>query len=336
MVRRRTALLCAGLLVATALVPAFGERPRRAVVTAAGTPVPLAYVISKNGQVQVLDTAAGKVRTEVDTGAWITGAAVAPDGTRVYVVNGYAGVITAVDPLVGKVTGRIHTGAQLARAALHPNGERLYVTGSGVVVVDTRDLHLIAAVRVGRQPQGIAVAPDGDLVFVANSQDGTVTVMDTKLSSAVATIPVGGLPQNVAVSPDGSAVYVSSLEVSDRTGTITLIDPQTNRVRRHQKVGRGAGSVAVTPDGERVYVALDGEIAVLDTSTDEVTRVRHDVRGLAIPPGDRRVFLACGKTTTVMDSTDNTVLTTYHHSAPFNDNGRRFDAIAVVFAQQRS
>ena len=90
--RRRTAALgTAAVLLAAALSAAGQERSH--VVTAAGAPAPRAYVVAHGGQVQVLDTSDGRVVAGANTGAWTTGAAVGPGGHRVYVVNGWAGVI---------------------------------------------------------------------------------------------------------------------------------------------------------------------------------------------------------------------------------------------------
>jgi YVTN family beta-propeller protein len=322
--RRRAAVLAA-LLVFLA-IPGGAPHLR----TAATSPAPRAYVISSGGRVQVLDTTDGTVLTSANTGAWSTGAAVAPDG-RVYVVNGWAGVVTAVDPASGEVVGRIDAGAQLAQAVVRPDGKRLYVTGGGAVaVIDTETFRLVAAIRVGGQPQGIAVGPDGTRLYVANSQDGTVSVVDTRSASAVATIEVGGVPRHVAVSPDGAAVYVSSLHLSlVRVGTVTMIDAATGQARWSAPVGEGAGALCVTPDGRSVYVALDGALGVLDVSTRRSRTRELDVRGLAIAPGDRRVFLATGPTATVLDSVDNAVLATFQLSGL--DGGRSFEAAAIAF-----
>ncbi|MEV0676955.1 PQQ-binding-like beta-propeller repeat protein [Actinosynnema sp. NPDC050436] len=327
MATRRAVLGIAALLVCCALA---SQIPAPAVVPVAGAQAARAYVIARNGQVQVLDTRTGGVLSRDDTGAWTTGAAVSADGRRVYVVNGWAGDITAVEPGAG-VVGRIDTGAQLAQAVLQPGGKRLYVTGSGLVaVVELEPFRVVATARVGRQPQGVAVSPDGEELYVANAQDGTVSVLDTKSATVITTVEVGGLPQQVAVSPDGGLVYVSSLHLGDKPGAITAIDAKTRRAVWSMPVGKGAGSVAVTPDGRRVYVALDGAVAVVDTATGTTSTLDLAAKSLAIPPGDRRVFLACGKTTTLLDSADDSVLATFHLTG-LNSDGRGFEATTVAF-----
>ncbi|WP_367133918.1 YncE family protein [Saccharothrix sp. HUAS TT1] len=329
--RRRTAALgTAALLVTAALSAAGGGKSH--VVAAAGTPAPRAYVVAHNGRVQVLDTSDGEVVASANTGAWTTGAVVGPGGDRVYVVNGWAGVITAVDPGSGEVVGRIHAGAQLAQAVLRPDGKRLYVTGSGAVaVVDPERFRLVAAIKAGGQPQGIAITPDGRKLYVANAQDGTVSVIDTATASPLTTVDVADMPQHVAVSPDGDAVYVSSLDVGEGVGSVSAIDPRTDEVRWSASTGKGAaGAIAVSSDGRRVYVAQDRRVAFVDTATRTTKALRFKAKTLAVAPGDRRLFLSSGSTATVLDSADHRVLTTFQLSG-LDDDGRGFAATAIAF-----
>lgn len=60
-----------------------------------------------------------------------------------------------------------------------------------------------------RRKVGIAIAPDGRWIYVANAKDTTVSVVDTKAKTRVADIEVGGAPVQVAFAPDGRHVYAS-------------------------------------------------------------------------------------------------------------------------------
>jgi YVTN family beta-propeller protein len=57
------------------------------------------------------------------------------------------------------------------------------------------------------------VTPDGGTVYVANSNDSTVSVIATASNTVTATIPVGAGPAGLAVTPDGSTVYVANSPV---------------------------------------------------------------------------------------------------------------------------
>jgi YVTN family beta-propeller protein len=262
---------------------------------------------------------------------------VSPDGQRLYVINGWTGAITMVDAHSGAIVGRIFTQVQLSHAAMRPDGQRLYVSASGgVAVIDPEDFRLVAAIKVPGQPQGLAVHPNNQVLYVANAQDGTVGIVDTATAFQTSTVQVGGLPQFVAISPDGTRLYVSSMRLGEKTpGTLSVIDTTTNKVVGSLGVGRGAGSIAVTSDGATVYLTLpkEGSVLVIDAATMTVReRLSIDTPGVAIAPGDPRVFLATGPTTTVLDSS-NAVLATYRMKPDeFEEmRPRQFDAAMIAF-----
>jgi len=57
------------------------------------------------------------------------------------------------------------------------------------------------AIRVGREPAGIAVTPDGKTAYVANAGSDTVTPISTATGQAGSPIKVGMLPLTITVAP---------------------------------------------------------------------------------------------------------------------------------------
>lgn len=328
----------AAVLAVSAAFAAMGVPQRHEYTTiSSASAAPLAYVVGAAGEVHVVDTRSGAVLVEAGTGGRATGAAVSPDGRRLYVVSGWTGAVTAVDPLTGEVLGRAFTGVQLFQAAMRPSGERLYVSSTGgVAVLEPESLRVVAVVKTGGQPQGLAVHPDDKVLYVANSQDGTVGVVDTATAFQTSAVPVGGMPRFLALSPDGKRLYVSGMRLGEDTpGTLSVLDTTTNQVVGVLEAGRGAGSLAVTPDGASVYLTLpkDREVVVVDAATMTVReRLPIDSPSVAIAPGDSRVFLATGATTTVLDSA-NSVLATLPMRVPAVGltRPRPFDAAMIVF-----
>jgi YVTN family beta-propeller protein len=315
----------------------MGVGQRHDFRTTSAAMAPRAYVVDKTGLVQVVDTTSGTVLALADTAGRATGVAVSPDERRVYVINGWTGAITEVDPFTGAVVDRLFTQVQLSQAAMRPDGRRLYVSASGcVAVIDPEHFQVVAAVNVPGQPQGLAVHPNNQILYVANAQDGTVGIIDTATAFQTSTVQVGGLPQHLGISPDGKRLYVSSTSLGEKTpGTLSVIDTTKNQVVGTLNSGRGAGSIAVTPDGATVYLTLPKEnsVAVVDTATMTVReRLRIDAASVAIAPGDPRVFLATGPTTTVLDSS-NAVLATYRMRSGDLDEARprQFDAAMIAF-----
>lgn len=60
------------------------------------------------------------------------------------------------------------------------------------------------AIRVGSQPGGVAVTPDGKTVYVTNYGSNTVTPIVVATNSRGAAIPVGRGPTGVAFTPQAS------------------------------------------------------------------------------------------------------------------------------------
>jgi YVTN family beta-propeller protein len=112
--------------------------------------------------VSVIDTATNTVIATIPAGGFVlTGVAVTPDGSKVYVANSGGG------------------------------------NGNTVSVIDTATNMVTTTIPVGSDPIGVAVTPDGSTVYVANSGGGngnTVSVIDTATNIVTTTIPVGRAP----------------------------------------------------------------------------------------------------------------------------------------------
>ncbi len=74
---------------------------------------------------------------------------------------------------------------------------RAFVTnfgGDGVSVIDPEHGRLIANIKTGSQPHGVAIAPDGRAVYVSNEGDGTLSFINPASNEIVATLQVGKSP----------------------------------------------------------------------------------------------------------------------------------------------
>src|SRR5213594_4422152 len=118
----------------------------------------------------------------------------------------------------------------------------------------------IEEVNVGREPNGVALAPDGREAYVANTVDGTVSVLKlngrrekVKLDKL---LRVGTEPYGVAVTPNGNKVYVTNA----RSNSVSVINARNNHVvETIESVGIEPRGLAITNDGdgrddETVYV----------------------------------------------------------------------------------
>ena len=137
-------------------------------------------------------------------------------------------------------------------------------SGSGTVTpVDLAKRRTGRSIRVGRDPQAIAITPDGRTAYVVNSGSGTVTPINTATHRPGPSIRVGTEPQAIAITPDGRTAYV----VNSGSGTVTPINTATHRPGPPVKVGTNPRAVAVTPDGRIAYVLDWGSATVTPIRT---------------------------------------------------------------------
>jgi YVTN family beta-propeller protein len=169
-------------------------------------------------------------------------------------------------------------------------------SGSDIIrVVDTATRSIVSTQVVGAAPAGVAISPDGTVVFVANRLDGTVTAM-TATGSILATIPVGNQPQGLAFDRAADRVYVTN----SADDSVSAIDAATLAVVATIPVGDGPLGIVVNASSatSRVYVANanDGTISVLDASLAPVTIIAlaagSSPVGLALDPSGSVLYVA--------------------------------------------
>jgi YVTN family beta-propeller protein len=118
-------------------------------------------------------------------------------------------------------------------------------------------------VKVGNGSEGFDVSPDGKEIWVANSQDGTISIITVASKNVTDTISANVLGANrLKFTPDGARVLVSSL----RTGELTILESATRKEIKRLKLGHGNAGILVQPDGERAFVACspDNYVAVIN------------------------------------------------------------------------
>src|ERR1041384_6806334 len=165
----------------------------------------------------------------------------------------------------------------------------LYVTNeqSGdLSVIDADKGEVVATIKLGKRPRGIAASPDGTKLYVAlsgspaagpgvdektlpppdRSADG-IGVVDLKAGKLLTVIKSGTDPEQVTLSHDGKTVFVAN----EDAGQLTFIDASTNMISGTVKVGVEPEGVTVTPDDKRVYVTSEdaGAVFVVDIARSE-------------------------------------------------------------------
>ena len=293
-----------------------------------GSPAPSYAFITNldSNTVSVINTGNNTLTATVSVGTEPFGAAVSPDGTKVYVTNtkyGERGTVSVIDTATNKVTAIVDVGYKYSPCgiAVTPDGKKLYVADrdiKAVSVIDTSTNTVTATVPVGVNPLGVAITPDGKKVYVTNRYSNTVSVIDTSTNTIITTVKVGSGPCGVTINQAGTELYVMNCE----SNTISIIELSSNTVTATVPVGQWPMGVAVTPDGKKVYVANEGSnnVSVINTATKTViatVKVKKNPYGIAATPDGTKVYVAnsgdsdhLGNTASVIDTATDKVTAT--------------------------
>src|SRR5438093_890535 len=141
-----------------------------------------------------------------------------------------------------------------------PPSARVYVANEDAAqlsVVDLKTGNVIASVKVGDEPEGVTMRPDGKVVYVTSEGDGAVFAVDTVTNQLLKRIEVGHRPRGIAFLPDSSRGYVTL----ENDGAIAVIDSLKHEFLQLIPLG-GHGNtpqarpmgIAVKPDSSMIFV----------------------------------------------------------------------------------
>jgi YVTN family beta-propeller protein len=125
-------------------------------------------------------------------------------------------------------------------------------------------------VKVGNGSEGFDVSPDGKEVWVANSQEGTISIIDVATKKVSDTLNANVQSANrLKFTPDGAHVLVSGLRLEN----VVVFDARTRKELKKINIGHGAAGIQMQPDGSRAFVAStpDNYVSVIDLKTLEVS-----------------------------------------------------------------
>ena len=126
--------------------------------------------------------------------------------------------VLAIDPFTDKVERIAVGGSPHWIAISHATGKLFasFKTKETVAVLDLNGRRVIGTIAIPHGAEGIAVAPDGETLFVCAHRKGVVHVFDTRTHVLRETLAIEGAPgavnqlRRVRVSPDGRYVCATS------------------------------------------------------------------------------------------------------------------------------
>src|SRR6202008_1738966 len=105
-------------------------------------------------------------------------------------------------------------------------------------VLDLASGSVTNRVKVGEEPEGVTVRPDGREVYVTCEGDNEVVAVDTGTMTAVAQMKTAARPRAAVFTPDGATAFVTN----ENGGAVTVIDTASHAVTATVQIPKIAGS----------------------------------------------------------------------------------------------
>jgi len=202
-----------------------------------------------------------------------SGIAISPDGNTLFVANNLGDSLGIVEDLRGA--------RRLVRIDLRRDAER-FVYPYGVVVapgkayvscwnddtvaVVSLGKQSVSRVAVGRHPTAMLLNPERTRLYVANSNDDSVSVIDTQTDKEIERIsvrlsedvPRGNSPEGLALHGDDLYVAnahsnsVAVVKLGDRTSQEGRLAPARSRIRGFIPTGQYPSAIAVA--GQTIFI----------------------------------------------------------------------------------
>jgi YVTN family beta-propeller protein len=230
---------------------------------------------SAGDRVSIIDPVTNKVVGEITGIEANHGAAVAPDGSRIYISDEGLSTLDVVDGKTLKVIKQIPLSGHPNNLSVARDGKRVYVgiiqAPGGVDVIDTASLQRVKTIPTKGSIHNAYVTPDGKYVVAGSIQGKTINVIDAKTEEPLWAVEMdlGIRPMAFATNPDGSTKWIFA-QLSGFQG-FAVIDFATHKeIRRIKNPDLPAGKVAV-PEGadpsHGMAVTPDGKTLLVDSLT---------------------------------------------------------------------
>jgi YVTN family beta-propeller protein len=238
---------------------------------AAANKVVIVQTNSAGDNVHIIDPETNKVIGEIEGIEVNHGAAIAPDGSRIYVSDEALSTLDVVDAQTLKVIKKVPLSGHPNNIAVGRDGKRVYVgiiqAPGGVDVIDTASLQRVKTLPTKGTIHNAYVTPDGKYVVAGSIVGKTINVFDAATETPAWTLELdlGIRPMTFSSNPDGSTKWLFT-QLTGLNG-FAVVDFATHmEIRRiqHPDLPPGRSTVpegsdpshgmAVTPDNKTLVV----------------------------------------------------------------------------------
>jgi YVTN family beta-propeller protein len=273
-------------------------------VAATGPASPAAFEAQLEAEAGVGDLTASRVTVlSVPPARRRAGASVIIGALTAVVLLGGAGVAVAMSanrdrdraPVAAPAPSAAPATAAPAPSAAAPTPSTLAKVPLAAAATSVGKPAVVGTIRVGDEPEGVAVSPDGRTVYVANQNSRILSVVDAA-TRRVTPVRLRNTPRFVTTSGDGSLVFVSMYEKDMSGSGLAVVDAARRKVVRYLSTGVQPFTLAVGPD-DRVWVPIHsrGRLEIFSAGghhMDARVTVPANPHAVAFSAGLRRAYTA--------------------------------------------
>ncbi len=128
--------------------------------------------------------------------------------------------------------------------------------------IDTANLKITAAIKVGSVPKYVAVSPDNKKVLVTNWASYDLSVVDPDTNLEVKRLKLGRFPRGIAIDSASKHAYIALLGGSD----LADVDLDTYKVTWIKGIGLSPRHILISPDDAFLYTTCNNEATVAKVS----------------------------------------------------------------------
>ncbi len=148
------------------------------------------------------------------------------------------------------------------------------VPGNDIFVIDLKanPPALIATLKGGKQPSGMAINRGGNLALVANRADNSVTVLSIrgKEVRVIDTVAMGEQVSAVAFTPDGKRALAAK-NVNNKAAVLAIDGDKVSYAKYDMLVGLFPYNLGIAPGGRIALTANNGASGSADGNVDTVS-----------------------------------------------------------------
>ena len=216
-------------LEVTGTIPLGKGKPNRVVFHPDGQTAWVVY--DKSHDLGVVDAEARRLVRRVRIGGNPYNLAFTPDGRTLCVLDWASETskdeVIFYDLAAGRIDGRVEVSTWPAHGVFSRDGRLLYVSGEtagDVTVIDVASRASLArVVHGGGDAMGLALSPDGKILYAAAGENKSVLKIDTATNKVVGEIALPGVVHEATLTLDGAFLY-TTLRKANRIVVVRTAD----------------------------------------------------------------------------------------------------------------